>query len=223
MQKPTTLIATVLLLLTLAACNSAVTPVAETTAAPAVEATVAPAVEATAAPVVEATDAPVAAETTTAPVVEPTNTPAAVVSATPTAADAVVQTDSSATATNTKLNLNTSTDQDYLSAIPGFSNRMVREFLEYRPYISIQQFRKEIGKYVDDQQVTEYENYVYVPVDINQSDAETLKQLPGVDDALAAALIAGRPYSSNDAFLAKLAETLSQADVTLAATYLAAN
>ena len=53
----------------------------------------------------------------------------------------------------TKLNLNTSSGDDYLKTIPNFSNRMVREFLEYRPYVSIQQFRKEIGKYVGQEQV----------------------------------------------------------------------
>ena len=44
------------------------------------------------------------------------------------------------------LNLNTATSEDLLT-IPGVGNRLVREFLEYRPYISMQQFRREIGKY----------------------------------------------------------------------------
>src|SRR6185295_7081776 len=45
----------------------------------------------------------------------------------------------------TRLNLNEVTEEQLLSTIPNFSNRMVREFFEYRPYISIQQFRREIG------------------------------------------------------------------------------
>jgi hypothetical protein len=44
-----------------------------------------------------------------------------------------------------KLNLNAVTEDQLLSTIPNFSTRMVRESMEYRPYISIQQFRKEIG------------------------------------------------------------------------------
>lgn len=104
----------------------------------------------------------------------------------------------------TKLNLNSASGDDYMKTIPNFPNRMVREFLEYRPYVSIQQFRKEIGKYVGEQQTAEWEKYVYVPVDPNQSDKETLKQMPGVTDDLAGQLIAARPYASNDAFLAKL-------------------
>ena len=49
--------------------------------------------------------------------------------------------------TGTKLNLNTATREQFLT-IPGVGDRMVREFEEYRPYASIQQFRREIGKYV---------------------------------------------------------------------------
>jgi radical SAM superfamily enzyme with C-terminal helix-hairpin-helix motif len=65
-----------------------------------------------------------------------------------------------------------------------------------------------------------YEQYVYVPIDVDQADAETLQQLPGVDATIADALIAGRPYGSNDAFLAKLAENVSDADLALARVYL---
>jgi DNA uptake protein ComE-like DNA-binding protein len=46
------------------------------------------------------------------------------------------------------LNLNSATDQEIL-AIPGIGNRMLREFKEYRPYRSMEQFRREIGKYID--------------------------------------------------------------------------
>jgi DNA uptake protein ComE-like DNA-binding protein len=119
-----------------------------------------------------------------------------------------------------KLNLNTATQADFLT-IPNVGNRMVREFQEYRPYTSILQFRREIGKYVDEAQVTAYEQYVFVPVDVNQADAETLKQLPGVDEAVAAELIAGRPYASNDAFLTALAAHLSSAQLETARRYLA--
>ncbi|HLB46191.1 MAG TPA: helix-hairpin-helix domain-containing protein [Anaerolineales bacterium] len=120
----------------------------------------------------------------------------------------------------TKFNLNTASADDFLT-IPGVGNRMVREFLEYRPYTSIVQFRREIGKYVDAAQVAEYEQYVFVPVDVNQADAETLKQLPGVDDAIAAELIAGRPYASHDAFLTKLVTYVSAAQLDTAKSYLA--
>lgn len=122
----------------------------------------------------------------------------------------------------TKLNLNEVSGDQLLSAIPNFSSRMVREFQEYRPYVSIQQFRKEIGKYVSAEQVAAYEQYVYVPIDVNQADAATLQQLPGVDAKAAEALIAGRPYASNQAFLDKLSALLPAADLQQAQAYLAA-
>lgn len=59
------------------------------------------------------------------------------------------------------INLNTASDADILS-IPGLGNRMLREFKEYRPYKSIEQFRKEIGKYVDDREVARLERYVVI-------------------------------------------------------------
>jgi DNA uptake protein ComE-like DNA-binding protein len=59
------------------------------------------------------------------------------------------------------IKLNTATDADILT-IPGLGNRMLREFKEYRPYTSIAQFRREIGKYVDDDQVARLERYVVV-------------------------------------------------------------
>ncbi|MEO8612891.1 MAG: hypothetical protein ABI690_33665, partial [Chloroflexota bacterium] len=125
------------------------------------------------------------------------------------------------TATCVKLNLNIETQEQLLSTIPNFSSRMVREFFEYRPYVSIQQFRREIGKYVDDAQVAQYEQYVFVPVDPNNADADTLKQIPGVDDTLAASLVAGRPYASNQAFLDVLSKSLDAQQLAGAGCYLA--
>jgi DNA uptake protein ComE-like DNA-binding protein len=120
-----------------------------------------------------------------------------------------------------KLNINTASGAEFLAAIPGLGDRMVHEFEEYRPYRSIQQFRKEMGKYVDPAKVAEYEKYIFVPIDPNQSDAPTLQQIPGLDATEAQALIAGRPYASRDAFLAKLAEKVSAEELAVAKTYLA--
>jgi DNA uptake protein ComE-like DNA-binding protein len=119
----------------------------------------------------------------------------------------------------TKINLNTATDADFAS-IPGVAGRMVREFLEYRPYVSIEQFRREIGKYVSAEQVAEYEKFVYVPVAVNDADAATLMQIPGLDESEAQALMAARPFASNEAFLTALAAYLSPDELALAANYL---
>jgi DNA uptake protein ComE-like DNA-binding protein len=57
------------------------------------------------------------------------------------------------------INLNEAKRSDIL-LIPGVGNRMAHEFEEYRPYSSMEQFRREIGKYVDEQEVARLEQYV---------------------------------------------------------------
>lgn len=59
------------------------------------------------------------------------------------------------------IDLNTATREEIL-AVPGVGRRMAREFLEYRPYVSMEQFRREIGKYVDDGEVARLERYVEI-------------------------------------------------------------
>ena len=57
------------------------------------------------------------------------------------------------------IDLNTASEAEIL-LIPGMSKKMAHEFLEYRPYASMEQFRREIGKYVDDDEVARLESYV---------------------------------------------------------------
>lgn len=153
----------------------------------------------------------------------PANTPVASVSATAPAVSSESPASntpaaqaSDAAATDARLNLNTATGDEFLAGIPEFSDRFVREFLEYRPYVSIQEFERELRKYVDDAQIAVWEEYVYVPVEVNDSDAETLQQLPGVSAAVADELIAARPFDSNDDFLTELAARVSTSDAAAA-------
>jgi DNA uptake protein ComE-like DNA-binding protein len=139
---------------------------------------------------------------------------AACSSATPTPAAAPNQ--STAATKITKLNLNTASGDEFLAAIPGLGSRMVREFQEYRSYISIQQFRREIGKYVDDAQVAEYEKYVYVPIAINDSDAATLQQIPGLGATESETLMSGRPYASTGDFISRLSTFVSADELEIA-------
>jgi DNA uptake protein ComE-like DNA-binding protein len=59
------------------------------------------------------------------------------------------------------VNLNTAADEDIMS-IPGAGSRMVREFKEYRPWTSQQQFIKEIGKYVGDKETDRLWRFVTI-------------------------------------------------------------
>jgi DNA uptake protein ComE-like DNA-binding protein len=59
------------------------------------------------------------------------------------------------------ININTATDAEILK-IPGVGPRMLHEFKEYRPWTSIAQFRREIGKYVDKAEVARLEKYTVI-------------------------------------------------------------
>jgi DNA uptake protein ComE-like DNA-binding protein len=139
----------------------------------------------------------------TAPAAAPDSTAAAPPPAAPTA----------------KLNLNTATREEFLT-VPNVGERMVHEFFEYRPYVSIQQFRQEIGKYVSAEEVAAYEQFVFVPITPGQSDAATLQQVPGLDAAEAESLASYR-YASNEEFLDRLAPYVTPEALTTARSYLA--
>ncbi len=59
------------------------------------------------------------------------------------------------------MDLNTASDEDLLT-IPGLGNRMLREFKEYRPYKAVEQFRREMGKYVKPGEVSRLERYIVI-------------------------------------------------------------
>ena len=59
------------------------------------------------------------------------------------------------------IDLNTASDADIL-LIPGVGKRLLHEFKEYRPYTAIEQFRREIGKYVNKDEVARLERYVVI-------------------------------------------------------------
>ncbi|MBT3449877.1 MAG: hypothetical protein HOC28_08785 [Bacteroidetes Order II. Incertae sedis bacterium] len=118
-----------------------------------------------------------------------------------------------------KLNLNEASLEDF-GRVPGSTPKMVREFDEYRPYISITQFRREMAKYIEDDVIAAYENYLYVPVDYNESDLATIMQISGVSEAMAQSLMDGRPYASSDAFLAQVTEVAGGISEQFARHYL---
>ncbi len=97
------------------------------------------------------------------------------------------------------LNLNTTNEKDF-KMIPGVGNRMAHEFEEYRPYKSIQQFKREIGKYVDEIEVSRYLSYVFVPIELNTSSEDNIKDLPGVGNKMAHEFVEYRPYMNLNQF-----------------------
>jgi DNA uptake protein ComE-like DNA-binding protein len=100
---------------------------------------------------------------TTAMAADTSMSAATSVSTTPATSGAATTTGTTAssTAAIVPVNINTATDAQIL-AIPGVGPRMLREFKEYRPWTSIAQFRREIGKYVDKAEVARLEQYITI-------------------------------------------------------------
>lgn len=110
------------------------------------------------------------------------------------------------------LNLNTATD-DEIRLVPGVGDRMVHEFKEYRPYLAIAQWRREMGKYVDDAEVTRMEQYVFVPIDLNTATDEEILAIPGVGERMAHEFKEYRPYSSMDQFRREIGKYVDDGEV----------
>ena len=57
------------------------------------------------------------------------------------------------------VNLNSASEAD-IKLIPGMTEKMEHEFMEYRPYADMDEFDREIGKYVDEAEVARFRQYV---------------------------------------------------------------
>jgi len=110
------------------------------------------------------------------------------------------------------LNLNTALREEIL-LIPGVGNRMVREFLEYRPYKALAQFRREIGKYVDAQEEARLEQYVFVPIDLNSASDEDILSIPGIGNRMLREFKEYRPYENIERFRREIGKYVSPKEV----------
>jgi DNA uptake protein ComE-like DNA-binding protein len=110
------------------------------------------------------------------------------------------------------INLNTATEEEIL-LVPGVGSRMAHEFDEYRPYPALAQFRREMGKYVDDDQVAAYEQYVFVPIDLNSASDEDILSIPGVGDRMLREFKEYRPYRSIEQFRREMGKYVDDDEV----------
>jgi len=110
------------------------------------------------------------------------------------------------------LNLNTAT-RDEILLIPNLGNRMVREFEEYRPYKAMSQFRREIGKYVDDKEVTRLEQYVFVPINLNTASDQDILSIPGLGPRMLREFKEYRPYKSIEQFRREIGKYVDKKEV----------
>jgi DNA uptake protein ComE-like DNA-binding protein len=110
------------------------------------------------------------------------------------------------------LNLNTASREEILM-IPNLGNRMVHEFLEYRPYKAMAQFRREIGKYVDDKEVARLEQYVFVPINLNTASDADILTIPGMGQRMLHEFKEYRPYKSMAQFRREIGKYVDDKEV----------
>jgi DNA uptake protein ComE-like DNA-binding protein len=110
------------------------------------------------------------------------------------------------------LNLNSASREEIL-LIPGVGNRMLREFLEYRPYLALAQFRREIGKYVDEKETARLEQYVFVPIDLNSASDEAILSIPGVGNRMLREFKEYRPYENIERFRREIGKYVNAKEV----------
>jgi DNA uptake protein ComE-like DNA-binding protein len=117
------------------------------------------------------------------------------------------------------INLNTASRAEIL-LIPGLSERMAHEFEEYRPYTSLEQFRREIGKYVDAAEVARLEQYVFVPLDLNSATSEAFLTIPGVGARMVHEFEEYRPYQSMEQFRREIGKYVDEDEVARLERYM---
>lgn len=110
------------------------------------------------------------------------------------------------------INLNTATREEILQ-VPGVGARMAHEFEEYRPYKALAQFRKEIGKYVDEKEVARLEQYVFVPINLNTASDEDILSIPGLGKRMLHEFKEYRPYKNIEQFRKEIGKYVSAKEV----------
>lgn len=110
------------------------------------------------------------------------------------------------------INLNDVTREEIL-LVPGVGDRMAHEFEEYRPYRGLVEFRREIGKYVDDAEVARFEQYVFVPIDLNSASDEAILSIPGVGNRLLHEFKEYRPYRAIAQFRREIGKYVDDEEV----------
>ncbi len=110
------------------------------------------------------------------------------------------------------LNLNSASDAE-IRMIPGVGRRMANEFDEYRPYKSFAQFRKEIGKYVDEDEVARLEQYVFIPINLNTASDDAIRSIPGMGRRMLHEFKEYRPYKSMTQFRKEIGKYVDEKEV----------
>ena len=112
-----------------------------------------------------------------------------------------------------------SASRDEIMVIPGMTRRMAHEFEEYRPYTSLNQFRREIGKYVDEAEVARLERHVFIPMHLNTASEDDFLTIPGMTARMVHEFEEYRPYTSVEQFRREIGKYVDAAEVARLESY----
>jgi DNA uptake protein ComE-like DNA-binding protein len=116
------------------------------------------------------------------------------------------------------INLNKATKEE-MKPIPGLGERMIHEFEEYRPYRTLSQFRREIGKYVDAKELARLEQYVFVPINLNTASDDDIKSIPGMGARMLHEFKEYRPYRSMEQFRREIGKYVNEKELARLESY----
>ena len=97
--------------------------------------------------------------------------------------------------------------------IPGVGAKMLHEFKEYRPYKALAQFRREIGKYVKEDELSRLTGYVFVPIDLNTASDADIQSIPGVGAKMLHEFKEYRPYRNIEQFRREIGKYVNEKEV----------
>lgn len=121
-----------------------------------------------------------------------------------------------------QINLNLASQEEILM-IPGVGNRLLREFRENRPYKSIAQFRRAIGKSVDLKEAMRLEQYVFVPISLNGASDEDILSIPGTGRRMLREFKEYRPYGNIEQFRKEIGKYVDKKEVARLERYVTLN
>ena len=104
--------------------------------------------------------------------------------------------------------------RDEIMLIPRAGRRMAREFDEYKPYNGgYAQFRREIGKYVNEQEVAHLEQYTFIPIDLNTASDSAILSIPGMGAKMLHEFKEYRPYPNIAKFRREIGKYVNEKEV----------
>ena len=114
--------------------------------------------------------------------------------------------------------------EEELLLVLGAGPRMAHEFDEYRPWEGgMLRFRREIGKYVDDDEVARLEQYVFVPMDLNTATDDDFLTIPGVGSRMAHEFEEYRPWVNMAQFDREIGKYVDDNEVARLARFFVIN